>query len=83
MLSTTLPSILTVIIVMYVVRAWRQQAPKPKCAPCPEFEVDAAAVARVKAYCALLTSPDSDPRARFRAYCALSMAERYGSHGPP
>jgi hypothetical protein len=81
MFSTTLPAILTVAIVSHVVRAWRQQAPKPKCAPCPEFEVDPAA--RVKAYCALLATPNSDAGARFRAYSALSMAERYGSHGPP
>jgi hypothetical protein len=83
MLSTTLPAILTVIIVMHVVRAWRQQVPKPRCAPCPEFEVDPTAVARVKAYCALLATADSDAGARLRAYSALSMVERYGAHGPP
>jgi hypothetical protein len=81
MLSPTLPAILTVVIVTHVVRAWSQRAPKPRCAPSPEFEVDPAALARVRAYCALLTAADSDPGARFRACCALSMAERYGSLG--
>lgn len=81
--STTLPFILTVVIVTHVVRAWSKRAPKPRCAPCPEVEADPAAVARVGAYCALLTAADSDAGARFRAYRALSMAERYGSHGPP
>jgi hypothetical protein len=83
MFSTTLPAILAVIIAKHVVLAWKERSPVKKCAPCPEFEVDPAAVARVKAYCALLATPNSDSGARFRAYSALSMAERYGSHGPP
>ena len=82
MLSTTLPAIPAVIIVKQIVLAWKERSPVKKCVPCPEFEEDPAAVARVKAYCALLTNPNSDPGARFRAYSALSMAERYGSHGP-
>ena len=53
MLSATLPSILTVAIVRHVMLAWRQQVPKPRCAPCSEFEPDPAVVARVRAYCAL------------------------------
>jgi hypothetical protein len=53
MLSTTFPALVTVVIVMHVVRAWRQQVPKRTCAPCPEFEPDPAVVARIRAYCAL------------------------------
>jgi hypothetical protein len=95
MVSTTLPAILAGIIARHVVLAWRQQMPEPRCARCPEFEVDTAALARVRAYCALVTerygskpsvTPATvDPRviARVRAYCALSMVERYGAHGPP
>jgi hypothetical protein len=95
MLTTTLPAILTVAIVRHVALVWRQQVPKPKCAPCPEFDVDPAVAARVRVYCALSmerygskpsVSPASvDPAviARVRAYCALSMVERYGAHGPP
>ena len=82
MSSSTLPAILAFIAVKHFVLAWKERLPVKKCLPCPEFEVDHAAVARVGAYCALLTDPNSDPGARFRAYSALSMAERHGSHGP-
>lgn len=95
MLSTTLPAILAVIIVRHVVLAWKERSPAKTCAPCPEFEVDPAAVARVRAYGALSmerygSRPSVSPAAvdaaviaRVRAYCALSMVERYGAHGPP
>ena len=53
MLSTTFPALVAVVIVMRVVRAWRQQVPKRTCALCPEFEPDPAVVARIRAYCAL------------------------------